>query len=184
MSGDRTSGNEQLAAMVAARQARQASSQSTSAAGGGDSEQLGACLLMRMGERWCALRAETVREVVAVESITAVPAQQPHVLGIMLVHGRLVPVVDMCRLVQKLDMALTTTPGRRLIVISIDDTEVGIVADDAKGVIQLLGVDDVERGSRARGDDIIRGELQWEDKLVAFLDAHRLLEAALGAGPT
>lgn len=135
---------------------------------------------MRMGERWCALRAESVREVVSVDSITAVPAQQPHVLGIMLVHGRLVPVVDLCRLVQKLDMALTTSPARRLVVVSIDDNEVGIVADDAKGVISLSGVDDVEQGAAPRDDMIILGELQWEDKLVAFLDAGRLLEAALG----
>ena len=166
MSG-RTSANDQLSALVAARQF----GTGPATLDGSDAGTI-PCLLMRMGDRWCSLRAESVREVIAMGSITPVPGQQAHVLGVMLVHGRLVPVVDLCRLVPELKMTLTTVPGRRLVVVSMHEAEVGIAADDAKGVIHLSLPDSIAQGA------LVLGDMQWNQRLVPFLDEDLLLASA------
>ncbi len=175
MSDSRTSANDELAAIVASRQHARIPTDQDHPEG----ERTMPCLLMCMGERWCALHAESVREVIAVEAITPVPSQMPHILGVVLVHGRLVPVVDFCRLAQKPDMALLTSPARRLVVVANDELEIGLVTDDAKGVIELPALSPAAQISDRA--DFILGELNWNDeRLVAFLDEDRLLRAALG----
>lgn len=169
MSDERSTANDQLSALVAARQLGVDPATLDDESG----ERRIPCLLMRMSERWCSLRAESVREVIVMGSITPVPGQQSHVLGVMLVHGRLVPVVDLCRLVPELKMTLTTTPGRRLVVVSRNEAEIGIAADDAKGVIHLALPDPLEHNR------LVLGDMRWNDKLVTFLDEDHLLASAL-----
>lgn len=172
MTHERISANDELAAMVASRQ--QADNRAADTA----NLQITPCLLMKMGEFWCALRAESVREVVAVDTVTPLPVQALHVLGVMLVHGRIVPVIDLARLTSKPEMVLAAPPGRRLIVISKNDIEIGLVADDAKGVIDLPAV--TTQTDQPTRDDFVLEQIEWQDGLVCFLDAERLLDAALG----
>lgn len=136
------------------------------------------CLLMRMGTRWCGLRADAVREVVAPEAITRVPAQPGHVLGVSLVHGRLVPAIDLAPLMPGMDIALENPPGRRLAVIAYEEVEIGVVADEAKGVIYLPAITESQSADRPM---FIIGEVYWEDQLVCLLDAPLLVRAAIGA---
>ena len=64
-------------------------------------------------------------EVVAPEAITKVPAQPAHVLGVSLVHGRLVPVVDISRMLPKKEVSLSNSTGRRLAVVTHGEAEIG-----------------------------------------------------------
>lgn len=133
---------------------------------------------MRIGERWCALRAEAVREVVAPESITRVPAQPRYVLGVTIVHGRLVPVIHLGELVPGLRAKLDSPSGRRLIVTYNGDVEIGLVADDAKGVIHLPLPSE---NPALDPQGFIVGETRWNQHLVGMLNEERLVLAAVGA---
>ena len=130
-------------------------------------------LTLRIGTRWFAVAAERVREVVTLQAITQVPGVAAGVLGVSLVHGRLVPVADLVSVLQIArggDAAITRP---RLIVLSHGDNEVGIVSDETRGIIQMPPVADPSTG-------IVRGELRWDDNLVAVLDADAVL-AIIGA---
>lgn len=137
------------------------------------------CLLMRIGSRWCGVRVEAVREVVAPEGITRVPAQPAHVLGVSLVHGRLVPAIDLGPLMPGMSMQLDRPPGRRLAVVTHDDLEIGLVADEARGVIYLPAITEGYHG--ADRPLFIIGEVRWQDELVCLLDTALLVQAAIGA---
>lgn len=173
MSRGPSSANDELARLVASRR-RESTIQpppSTSA------ELSWPCLLMRIGQRWCGLRAEAVREVVALESITRVPAQPKHLVGVCLVHNRLVPAVDLGPLLPGLGLALDKPPGRRLAVVAHDDVELGLVADEAKGVIDLAALTESPSADRPA---FIIGEVRWQEHLVCLLDTPLLVRAALG----
>lgn len=136
------------------------------------------CLLIRVGERWCGLRAEAVTEVVVPEAVTKIPAQPDHVLGVSLVHGRLVPVIDVGPLMPDMNATLTNPRGRRMAVVAHGETEVGLLADDAKGVIELP-VPEYDPAAAAR-PAFIRGEVRWGEQLVCLLDVATLIQVSIG----
>lgn len=136
------------------------------------------CLLLRIGTRWCGLRAEAITEVVAPEAITKVPGQPSHVLGVSLVHGRLVPVIDLAPLMPELGVSLEHPNGRRLAVITHGESEIGLVADDAKGVIELP-VPDHDSVTTTR-PSFVQGEVRWEDQLVCLIDVNILAHMSMG----
>ena len=139
------------------------------------------CLLVRVGDRWCGLRAEDVSDVVAPEAVTRVPSQPKHVLGVSLVHGRLVPVIDIGPLMPDMEASLESRFGRRMAVVTHGDTEIGILADDAKGVIELP-VPEHDPAAAAGRPAFIRGEVRWRDQLVCLLDVVALIHASIGLG--
>lgn len=181
MSGRGPSANDELAALIESRQNASERHLDTLS----DVEATNPFLVMRLSDRWFALRAESVREVVARETITRVPGQPPHIRGVALLHGRLVPVAA-------LDILLgspMTAPGeagespaeggmtgRRLVVLSREDTEVALMADDARGVI-YLPVAFETRGGAERAS-FVAGEVHWEQHLVCVIDVPALMDAA------
>lgn len=184
MSTKRPSANDELAALVDARQS--APDQYLDALS--NVEVTNPFLLMRLGERWFALRAESVREVVARETITRVPGQPPHIRGVALLHGRLVPVAALDTLLgSPMDAseasgeagespAQGTAAGRRLVVLSREDMEIALMADDARGVIYLPVAFEIRGG--AERASFVAGEVHWDKHLVCVLDVPALMEAA------
>lgn len=170
MSERRTTANDELSAIVAARVGRSAPVQN------GDLSW--PCLLLRVGRHWFGLRAESVREVVVPQAITPVPAQPAHVLGVALVHGRLVPVVDISKMVTSMDVTIENAKGRRLAVIAAGEAEIGIIADEAKGVIDLP-VPERKAADSGRGT-LVLGQVRWDAALVSLFDVTTLVELAMG----
>jgi chemotaxis signal transduction protein len=136
------------------------------------------CLLMRVGKHWFGVRAEHVREVVVPEAITRVPAQPEHVLGVSLVHGRLVPVVDIGKMMANVRVARTGERGLRLAVLTHGESEIGAVADEAKGVIELPAPEPNSVSESA--PPYVLGEVHWERQLVILFDVGILIATAIG----
>jgi chemotaxis signal transduction protein len=97
------------------------------------------------------------------------------------VHGRLVPVIDLGQLMSSADMKLESAPGRRLAVIASNEIEIGLIADDAKGVIHLPALAGSHAGTEQRA--FVIGEVRWQQQLVCLLDHETLVGAATGMEP-
>ena len=173
MSQSGRTANDDLAAMVRSRRASGPWEVRES-----ESELAWPCLLIRVGSRWCGLRAESVSEVVVPVGVTKIPAQPEHVLGVSLVHGRLVPVIDVGPLMPDMDARLSSRRSRRMAVIAHGESEIGLLADDAKGVIELP-VPEYDPAAAAR-PAFIRGEVRWEEELVCLLDVPTLIQVSIG----
>lgn len=129
----------------------------------------------RAGPRWLAVPAASVREVVTLEAITPVPGANELVLGVALVRGRLVPTIDVFRLLDIARTGTVATTRPRLVVISRGDDEVAVIAEETRGVLELAQVP-------SRGDGgVIQGELRWEGHLVVVLDPEAIV-ASLDRG--
>lgn len=118
----------------------------------------------RAGPRWLAVPAASVREVVTLEAVTPVPGTNHLVLGVALVRGRLVPTIDVFRLLDIAKAGAVAATRPRLLVLSRGEDEVGVIADETRGVLELAHVP--SRGN----SDLVQGELRWEGNLVVVLD--------------
>jgi chemotaxis signal transduction protein len=127
-------------------------------------------VLFRAGGRWYGVVAEHVREVVSKDRIARVPAMPAHILGVALVHGRLIPVVDIAAMLGAADSA--APDNARLLVLEGGDAEVSVVADEACGVINL------PLPPHAANAELVRGEVGWNEQLVCVLDGPALVVGA------
>jgi purine-binding chemotaxis protein CheW len=98
--------------------------------------------------RRCALGLEWLKEVRAARDITPLPFAAPHVLGIVDVRGRVVPVMDLPSL-----LGFTgERPGPGSIVaLGGEAIEAGFVAQDIGGVAQVSRAAVERRSSAMKG---------------------------------
>lgn len=134
-----------------------------------------AVIVLRTADRWYAVHAASVVEIVAHESVVQVPSLPSHVLGLALVHGRLIGVVDLHSLLED----APPDPGgvatrRRLVIVREGDTEIAVPAAEARGVFDIP-----MPAATAHQLDLVSGEVKWMDELVAVLDAPALVSAAV-----
>jgi chemotaxis signal transduction protein len=133
-------------------------------------------IAMRIGARWFGVDAERVREVVTLEAITAVPGAVQWVLGVALVRGRLVPVLDLPTMLGTArggDVAITRP---RLAVFTHGDSEAAVIADETRGVLELPP-------ASPNASRFVRGELRWNGSLMAVLDAAAIVDVVSGGDP-
>jgi len=91
-----------------------------------------AVVLRFAGARY-AVDMSSVAEVVPVPPLTRVPGATPWLSGVVNWRGRVLPVLDLRPLV---GAALSPLPtSARLVVLSEDDIEVGVVADMVPGLL-------------------------------------------------
>jgi chemotaxis signal transduction protein len=132
---------------------------------------------MRSGARWFGFPAHSVREIVTKELVTRVPALPAHVLGVALVHGRLVPVIDLPSLVGQTGAGPPMEIAPRLVVVHEGDVEVAVVADEARGVLALPR--EAAPQDRTEAREFVVGEARWDDTLVCLLDGPGFIAAAV-----
>lgn len=138
-------------------------------------------VFLRVGGRWFAVEATAVREVTSRGGITRVPTAPRHVLGVMLVRGRLVPVVNLEELIGQTPSDETTQSLPRVVVLQHEDLEMGIAVDQIRGVVQLERPPSAaSTASRsAERPSYLRDELSWEGRLACVLDPGAFIAAMM-----
>lgn len=138
-------------------------------------------MVLRSGTRWLAVPAQAVREVVLKSFITRIPHAPPHVLGVALIRGRLLPVVS-------LDVLLPATEARaqlaatlpRLVVIETEQAEAALVAEEVYGIADFVEDSLRDQASPAARPAWVSAEITWQQRLLCILHLDRLLHATLG----
>jgi len=134
-------------------------------------------VVMRVGDRWFGVKAATVREVVIKGFVTRLPLAPPHLQGLTLVHGRLVPVVSLVELFDGVQPGESGQMLPRLVVVTSGGAEVALVTEEAQGVLELEMEVSGKVGALA-GVSVL-AEVEWEGRMLAILDSATLVEGAL-----
>jgi purine-binding chemotaxis protein CheW len=139
-------------------------------------------ILLRVEEREYALPLGCVVEVVRMAALAPVPDGPRHVLGLLDLRGRVVPVLDL-----RLRLGLAPAePGLStpICVAEAGGQGFGLVADAVTDVRPLEGP--VERLGVAPADSPVAGVTHVRGRLVSLLDPGRLapspVPAAAGVG--
>lgn len=86
------------------------------------------------GERY-GIESEFVQEVCLLDDLTPVPCIPSFVLGVVNIHGRIISVVDLRKFFQIQGEAISDL--NRVIVLSSDEMEFGILADAVPGICSI-----------------------------------------------
>ena len=135
-------------------------------------------LFVRVGRRWFAVHSESVREVATKGFVTRVPTAPSYVLGVTLVRGRLVPVLALEGLLGSVGTGDTAQTLPRLVVLRHGDTEIALVADETRGVIEQAVAGGAEVARSADRARYLGAEFEWDGKLVCMIDVPTLIADA------
>ena len=127
---------------------------------------------IRVGIRWFGVPAETIREVLLKGPITRVPFTPSHVMGLCMVHGRVVPVVALHQLLALNADGPTALLLPRLVVLEVNGEELAFPCEEAAGVFTVAAPENVTKG-------ITLGTSLWGDREIAIVNVPTLVTTAL-----
>ena len=133
-------------------------------------------LSFQIGAQLYAAPLSEVNEVIRIGEMTPVPGAAADLLGIRLLRGRIVPVLD-----GRLRLGLSALPAAeleqvRVVMLSHDGHLVGLRVDAIGELLRTEGNDIAPPppGRAGRVDDPVSGVLPWQGGFVALLDVRRL----------
>jgi purine-binding chemotaxis protein CheW len=141
-----------------------------------------ALLFLRVGRRWFGVRSESVREVSTKGYVTRVPTAPTYVLGVTLIRGRLVPVLALEGLLGAITAGDTAQTLPRLVILRHEDTEIAVVADETRGIIEYRLTDAGDGKRSADRPRYLGSEFTWEGRLVCMIDVPILIAEATPQG--
>ena len=134
-------------------------------------------LLVRLGGQLCAIPLEHVAETLRLLAITPLPSAPPGVMGVSIVRGSPVPIVDGRTFVGD------GGPLTRLVILCAGSRNVGLAVESIAGLRAIP-----EAAARSLppllGESSIAARLgALDDELLVVLDAARLVPDTLAAMP-
>lgn len=124
-----------------------------------------------------ALSIGEVKEVTLMPGISRLPRSPEHLVGVMNLRGRIVPLLDLRPLLGVPDREIRKE--HRVIIVASEGREVGLVAEEIHGILEVEPADLHLRSEtdRAEEDPFVAGQLEGSDGLTIVLDGKKLIEA-------
>lgn len=135
-------------------------------------------LFSHLGTRY-GLDVRAVREIVWLPALSPIEELPPHIVGVFNLHGRVIPVIDLC---QRFGHA--RQPYRvsdRLIVIESEGARVGLIVTELHDLVTLeaSSITPASSYQGAGGEArFVLGEVRTGADLAMLLDIHALLQSA------
>lgn len=132
-------------------------------------------LTFRLGNEDYGIEIRYVLEIVGMQHITEVPDMPGFVKGVVNLRGQVIPVLDM-RI--RFNMMSRDYDERTcIIVVSIDDVQVGLVVDTINEVCHIAGemVSPPPNTAGASSAQYIHGMGKVGDEVVILLDGRKIL---------
>ncbi len=106
------------------------------------SQQIDSLISFRTGKEFFAFDTHKVRHILEMTEISKVPNTKGYILGVVNLHGNIVPVTDFRMMIGSSDIVNTTDTS--IIVTSVDgnnDSYIGYVVDHVDEVFDLHGLE-------------------------------------------
>jgi len=118
-----------------------------------------------------------VREIIEMQALTTVPRTPEHVRGVLNLRGRVIPAIDM-HLRFGLEISETDTQSV-IVIVQVDDVEVGLIVDSVSEVLDVPGVNIEETPSLGRQVDtgFILGLAKTSGRVTMLLNVDKILTA-------
>jgi purine-binding chemotaxis protein CheW len=144
----------------------------------GSSKETGSFVVFRLDGKRLALPLDQVKLALRMVSVTPVPDAPPWVIGVIDLHGLVIPVTD---LRQRLGHpAKEPHLDDRLLVMSLAERTFALVVDEVTEVLELQG-SEVETPPDLLCDSrYLRAVVRREDGLILILNSANLFPSAAG----
>lgn len=121
------------------------------------------------------LEIRHVIEIIGIQSVTAVPDLPEHVIGVLNLRGKVIPIIDVRR---RFGLPHRDYDERTcIVVVNVNDNSVGLVVDKVSEVITIPATE-IEPAPAAghRGRSYIAGMGKIGQKVKILLDIEALIE--------
>jgi len=117
-----------------------------------------------------------VQEIIRMAPISIVPSAPDFLEGVINLRGRIIPIIDFRKRFHIFDTAEVDERSRRIVVLSLNGTTIGMVVDSVSQVIKLAENRISPTPAVAKGfdSDAIAGVGQLADRLLIVLDLERV----------
>jgi purine-binding chemotaxis protein CheW len=134
-------------------------------------------IVFRLKEEEYGVEVNQVRSIERMQKITRVPRTAPFVKGVINLRGVVTPIIN---LRSRFDLEEEVdTESTRIIIVALDDMEVGLIVDAANDVIDVP-VDAIEPPPEVVGGieaDYLRGVAKLDQRLLILLNLDKVLNA-------
>jgi purine-binding chemotaxis protein CheW len=129
----------------------------------------------RIGNETYGVRIGSVREIVRVPEITAVPSAPDSIEGVINLRGKIIPVMDLRKRFGLTE--ITTDKKNRILVVELDNKLLGLIVNSASEVLKIPPSDVEAPGSVfADGESgYVTGVGKLKGRLIILLDISKLL---------
>ena len=132
-------------------------------------------VVFTLGDETYGVDIATVREIIRMQAITAVPGTAHFVEGVINLRGTVIPVVDL----RKRFRLNEAEHGKeaRIVVLNSEGQEIGVIVDSVAEVL-CVSSDAIEPPSSmitTTDSEYLLGIVKLPDRLVILLDTERLL---------
>ncbi len=117
---------------------------------------------------------EYVETIEKFTEITRVPNVPHYIDGVMNLRGEVIPVIDLCKRFQLEDVSITE--DSRIIVITVDEVSIGILANSCSEVVTLdeKEIDKTYDLMSSFEDDYIEGIGKSGERMIIILNIPKL----------
>lgn len=132
-------------------------------------------IVFQLKEEEYAVSVQEIGSIERMVPITRVPQTPEHVKGVINLRGVVTPIIDL-RLRFGFEAA-EITDATRILIVYINDMEVGLIVDSANDVMDIPE-DMIESNPEVIGSidvDYIEGVAKVDNRLFILLDLHKVL---------
>lgn len=119
---------------------------------------------------------QQVLSIERIQEITAVPRTSAFIKGVIQLRGEMTPIID---LKERLQLGETEeTDANRILVVQLDDIQVGLIVDSASEVIDIDPAV-IEPAPKIIGEiqeTFLKGVAKLEERLLILLDLEKVLD--------
>jgi purine-binding chemotaxis protein CheW len=129
----------------------------------------------RIGNETFGVRIGSVREIVRVPEITAVPSAPETVEGVINLRGKIIPVMDLRKRFGQSE--IQSDKKNRILVVELDNKLVGLIVNAASEVLKIAPSEIEAPGNLfAEGESsYVTGVGKLKGRLIILLDIAKLL---------
>ena len=135
-------------------------------------------LIFRLGDQDCALHLESVERVLRAVKITPLADAPRNVPGVINLHGRIVPVLDL-----RLQLGLPAKASElsdQFIIAQVEGRTIALLVDAVRGVAECPAERETQAEAILPGLESLEGIACLEGGMVIIEDLDRLCTRALG----
>ncbi len=132
-------------------------------------------VVFQLNDQSYGLDIITVREIIRMEAITAIPRSPEFMEGVINLRGRVIPVIDLCK---RFGIeSKKTTAQSRIIIVQVNETTFGMIVDAVQEVLRIPKSAVEPPPPVVGGVDaaFIRGIALLDERLIILLNQTRIL---------
>jgi purine-binding chemotaxis protein CheW len=134
-------------------------------------------IVFQLQDEEYGIPVQQVRSIEKVQHITRVPGTAPYIKGVINLRGVITPIIDLRKRFGLEE--LLNTESTRMIIVSKDDIEIGLIVDSANDVIDIYQ-NIIEPAPEVVGSahiDYIKGVAKLDKRLIVMIDLAEVLKS-------